>query len=77
MMSGFKGRGVEGSIMTPKNWTLEAKFRTLIGMSKMTPKNRTSFMYVPLPVVNSGHFWHWSSQLAYNMFSKHGTSFLK
>ena len=37
----------------------------------MTPKNWTSFMYVPLPVVNSGHVARPMSSIM------HGTSFLK
>ena len=36
--------------MTPKNWTLEGKNRTLGGEggSKIVENRRTSFMYVPL-----------------------------
>ena len=45
MMSGFKGRGVEGSIMTPKNWTLEAKFWTL-GWGVKNDSKKSDIIYV-------------------------------
>ena len=45
----FKG-GMGGSEMTPKNWTLEGKNRTLggDGGSKIVKNRRTSLMDAPL-----------------------------
>ena len=46
MMSDSRGEG--GSKMTPKNWIIEGKNRIKGGRgSKMTQKNRTSFMHDP------------------------------
>ena len=50
MMSDFRGGGW-GDEMTPKNWTLEGKNRTIRGMGRGVKNRRTSFMDDPFYLV--------------------------